>query len=122
MAKMTLSTVSLALAFGVLALAAAASAHDPGEVQCADETARTVISTMGGRSRIMTLLMNYIKCLQRSSNELYKLCNEILVEMANCTSKHDIFDVIKCMSMETPAKKISAMVIKTMDVFKCALE
>lgn len=96
--------------------------QDPSNVQCADEAARAVISTMGGRSRITTMLMSFVKCLQRSHNELFKLIADILEETSTCANKSDMLDVIKCMSVDPPAKKISALVMKSADIVKCAVE
>ncbi|KAK3927651.1 Xylose isomerase [Frankliniella fusca] len=101
------------------ALDAGASA---GDTQCADPTAKSVMATLGGRSRIMTVLMNFVKCLQRASSDVYKMVTDLLAELAGCISKADVFETAKCLMSESPIKKLSAFVVRIMDVVKCALE
>lgn len=84
-----------------------------------DAAARAVVA---GRSRVVTILMNVVKCTQKASSDINKMLMDILADLAACAKKPDAFEVVKCMMSDAGLKKLSAAVLKTLEVVKCSLD
>ncbi|KAJ1519366.1 hypothetical protein ONE63_004662 [Megalurothrips usitatus] len=66
--------------------------------------------------------MNYVKCLQHASGDLYKLVTDILIEVESCAAKSDLVETIRCALSDAGLKKMNSLVLRLMEVTKCALE